>query len=89
MYIDETDKEARDKIGLILINMKAEYEAIREFLFLINEDGYSTAERIEGGSELFAVFNMWIKGEEISMISEAIFQDDEEPVKRILASVGI
>lgn len=89
MYLEDFDQIEREKIGQIIINMKTGYETLRNFLFLIDENEEAIAERIDGASELFDVFGMWIRGEDLSYIGESIFQDDEECIQKILAIVGI
>lgn len=89
MYLDDIDQKEREKIGRTIIDMKAGYETLRNFLFLIDENEDAIAERMEGASKLFDVFGMWIRGEDPSYIGESIFQDDEECIQKILAIVGI
>lgn len=89
MYFEDINLNDRKKLGRKLIHIKTEYEGIRELFFLIDEDGEAVAERMVGASELFDVFNMWIRGDDLSLIGESIFQSDEEPIQKILAIVGI
>lgn len=89
MFIEDIEQKEREKIGRTIIDMKAGYETLRNFLFLMDENGEAIAERAEGASELFDAFGMWIRGEDLSYIGECLFQDDEECIKKILAIVGI
>ena len=89
MFIDEVDQDTLKEFGQLVLNMKTAHRALRNFLFVIDENGESVEEQFEGSSELFEVFKMFIEGNELSYIGESVFQDDEEPIKKILGIVGI
>ncbi len=65
-------------IGKSILQMRSDQQNLRNTLFVINEDNESIEEKFTGASEIYDIFDMWIKGESIDYISEQVFQDTPE-----------
>ncbi|MBC2746204.1 MAG: hypothetical protein HF975_04210 [ANME-2 cluster archaeon] len=89
LYIEDIPLTERNTIGKCIIEMRSMSERIQQFLFEFDEDGDAISERIEGASEFIEIFRMWIKGEDIEYIAEAIAQTDITIISGVLDIFGI
>ena len=88
-YIDDISIEEKAKLRNILINIKSLHEQLRETLFVIDDEGDAIEEKLRGADDLNSIFNLWIKGENLECIGEVIYQNDEEPVRKIFEAIGM
>ncbi len=81
--IHEEDKYAVYALGLKVTQAKRLHEQIVEFLVKDGESVYDFSEKVLG------VLEMYIDGETLDSIGEAVFQSDRTPVIEILKFFSI
>jgi len=87
--IDEISDSEKSELKNILKNMRSLHEQLREILFVIDDDRDAIAEKLHDTDALESVFELWIKGESLDYIGEAVFQDDGESIRKIFESIGM
>jgi len=89
MLLEDINYETRLEIGNYITSIKNAIRIVNEFLYVLDENGDATAEKIEGASDIDSIIKLYSKCESTEYIGEVLFQSDGEPIIKILDMFGI
>lgn len=88
-YIDEEMEEKLHGLGKKILQARQLKSEITDFFVTKKDDDDLSQANYYGAQDLLDVINLFIKGESPDFIGEQVFQDDGEPVIKLMKLMNI